>query len=170
MLNYVYLKNNVCIDINFSDSTEIAAMPLTVSQMCGFVETADQMFEKVLQGQERQIEMQQIFMNQTIVEKQNCQLENTKLNSELVAAVRSKDRCEMQFSMFKDLSDKLELQFNKTLALMTQDLNNIVQLKTSENQDLLNELQNNKNEINDKNIQIKTLEEQIKRLDESHKW
>lgn len=149
-LETVFLGKNVCIDEDFEHSSRVAEMPLVVTRKCGLIEQALEKLEK-----------QEEIMNKTISEKAVCLSENAKLNAELVAASDSKNECENQFALFKDLGDKLETTYNNLLALMTQDLRKLVDLKTNEIENLQAELQRKDEELKGKELKIKTLEEQI---------
>lgn len=169
-------------------------MPQIVTQKCGFNETVDEMFAKIVEGQQGNCKMLQTFMNKTILEKVFFQSEInfknneiTKLHAELIAASNlkarlestikitkeqcdmsaknSQDRCDSQIAIFKDLKNKLEKQFNKKLSAKTQDLRETVDLKTSEIEKLLAELQLKTKELNKKDLKIKILVERMNIFD-----
>lgn len=166
-------------------------MPQIVSHKCGFEETVENLLKKVFKGQERQTEWQETFINQTILEKEICRLENTKLNAmnlananeitnlnaELVAASNLKVRLEKnikesqdRFTLFKDFSEKLEFQFNKTLTAKTEKFSETISLKMNEIENLMSDLQIKNEEIKRKDLKIKILEEQNKMLENQNKW
>lgn len=158
-------------------------MPEIITRKCGSDESVYKLIEKVFEGQKRQIEAQESFMNITLLEKEICQSEIiakteeiAKVNAELAAEKLLKDRfkmnvkvtrdrCDSQFEMFKDLNDKRATQFYQMLTAKTEDLNDLVFLKSSENEKLLAELQDKKEEINEKDLKIKILEERVQALE-----
>lgn len=174
-LTQVSLAANDCINENFKDPTEIAAMLQIVTQKCGFNETANQLVDKDLGGPEMIVEKQQNVMNETILEKENWQSEINVLNvsqtNEIVKLIKqTQDRCDSQYVLFKDLSDKLEKQFNETLSEKTQHCIETVLLKLSDIDDLLAELIRKNEELNVKDHKIKNLEERIKILGGHNNW
>lgn len=182
-LTRVWLTGNVCINENFNDYT-FTSMDHILSQKCGFNETVEQITEK--ETQETQI--QQIVTNKTISELENCQTENTKLNAELVAAKSVRDRNEVTvetmqdrfditvnkledrydnlFALVKDLGNRLEMQYNQTLAANAEKVN----LKTSENESLMKEMQKKNEEVDANHLKIKSLEERVRILNGSNQW
>lgn len=182
-LTDVYLGTNACINEDFFDPTRIEEMPEIITRKCGSDESVYKLIEKVFEGQKRQIEAQESFMNITLLEKEICQSEIiakteeiAKVNAELAAEKLLKDRfkmnvkvtrdrCDSQFEMFKDLNDKRATQFYQMLTAKTEDLNDLVFLKSSENEKLFAELQDKKEEINEKDLKIKILEERVQALE-----
>lgn len=77
--------------------------------------------------------MQHMVLNKTILELKNCQWENAKLNAEL--------------NVSNYVGNRLEMQCNNTLVANTKELVEAVQLKTSENENLMAELRTKNEEI-----------------------
>lgn len=155
-LTDVFLQGNVCISELFRDPTKIAAMPVIVSQLCGFNEIIMELLEHVLKEQKSNIkEMQDRFDIAVNTIKDRCDM----------TVKTTQERYDSQLSLFKDLGDRLEMQCNKTMAVNTKEIIDAVNLKTCKIEILMLELKTKNEEIDEKNLKIKNLEERVKILD-----
>lgn len=166
-LRTVYLTANECISEVFSDSTRISEMSAIITHKCGFNEieeidydlmddskTFEEILTKILVGQNKQVELQEIFMNKTSTENKICH-HNLAIKTTNVAVLEAK------LAVTKELCDKLEIQYNKTCSAQNAELYSTVDMKMQEITELSLELLKMRAEINEKNQKIERLEEKL---------
>jgi DNA repair protein SbcC/Rad50 len=81
-----------------------------------------------------------------------------------------KQQCQQHLNYIKELHQKLESQWEETLALKTNQLLINFEMKLNENSELLDELQQSKAEVIDNREQIKKLEKKIEILSGKSQW
>lgn len=167
-LKTVWLRENVCINEDFSDLREISTLSRLVADKCRNpdVETC----------REELAELKALKENLGSEVARNS-AENTKnlikiaqLEGKLTLAETAKAQAESQVALIKEFANKLDAQRNATFAARNEELLNAIEHKTRVNEELLIEVQKQEAEINEKKEKIKNLQEKLQILNNDMKW
>lgn len=151
------LRNNECINEEFTTAARIAEMPRLVNAKCGF----EAIKNENLQSGDVETHLTKIAKLEAELKTQAEEMTSLKLENAKLDA--GKAQADLQVTMMKEFHDEAKAQLKETFAAR-------MELKVQENANLSNDLQLKMAIINENNEKIKQCEKKIQVLGGESGW